>query len=177
MPNWKLVDQDTGAELAVGDERSTFRNERVKIDRLQEPGDEPGDAGRVYVRFGDGSKSSSLFPGVINAEFIDPDGGWLGTGESAYVRHKFKMPIGWRSKEITLNEAEDIIARSARNAGPIAIAKWERMKGQFDAGLFLWTFSSPTEDPRARFGMEGIALFRRDEFVTHVTLARSDSMY
>ena len=170
MPNWKLVDQDTRAELAVGDERATFRNERVKIDRLQEPGNEPGDAGRVYVRFADGSRSSSLFPGVVNAEFIDPDGGWLGTGESAYFRYKFKMPVAWRREEITLKEAEDIIARRGRNAGPEAIAKWERMKGQFDTGLSLWTFSTPMESWIARDGMDGIALFRRDEFVTHVTL-------
>jgi hypothetical protein len=29
----------------------------------------------VYVRFGDGSRSSGLFPGVINAEFVDSTGG------------------------------------------------------------------------------------------------------
>lgn len=78
MSNWKLVDQDTRSELAVGDERTTFRNEPVKIDSLQPP-DQPGSMGRVYVRFGDGSQSSGLFPGVINAEFIDS------TGERARV--------------------------------------------------------------------------------------------
>jgi len=170
MPNWKLVDQKTRAELAVGDERTTFRNERVRIDRLQEPGNEPGDAGRVYVRFADGSRSSSLFPGVVNAEFMDPDGGCMGTGESAYAGHKFKMPVAWRSREITLNEAEDIIARRGRNAGPEAIAKWERMKRHFDTESSLWTFSTPVESWIARDGMDGIALFRRDEFVMHVTL-------
>jgi hypothetical protein len=73
MPNWKLVDQDTSAELAIGDERTTFRNGPVKIDSLQPP-DQPGSTGRMYVRFGDGSKSSGLFPGVVNAEFVDRDG-------------------------------------------------------------------------------------------------------
>jgi hypothetical protein len=78
MSHWKLVDRDTRAELAVGDERTTFRNEPVKIDSLQPP-DQPGSMGRVYVRFGDGSKSSGLFPGVVNAEFVH------GTGERARV--------------------------------------------------------------------------------------------
>jgi hypothetical protein len=73
MSNWKLVGQDTRAELAIGDERTTFRNEPVKIDSLQPP-DQPGSMGRVYVRFGDGSKSSGLFPGVVNAEFVDSAG-------------------------------------------------------------------------------------------------------
>lgn len=78
MSNWKLVDQDTRAELTIGDERTTFRNEPVKIDSLLPP-DQAGSMGRVYVRFGDGSKSSGLFPGVINAEFVDS------TGERARV--------------------------------------------------------------------------------------------
>jgi hypothetical protein len=73
MPNWKLVDQLTRAELVVGDERTTFRNEPVKIDSLQPP-DQPGSTGRVYLRFADGSKSSGLFPGVIDAEFVDSAG-------------------------------------------------------------------------------------------------------
>ena len=73
MSNWKLVDQDTRAELAIGDERPTLRNGPVKIDRL-EPPDQPGSTGMVYVRFDDGSKSSGLFPGVLNAEFVDLDG-------------------------------------------------------------------------------------------------------
>jgi hypothetical protein len=73
MSYWKLIDQDTGAELAIGDERPTFRNELVRIDGLQPP-DQPGSMGRVFVRFGDGSRSSSLFPGVINAEFVEITG-------------------------------------------------------------------------------------------------------
>jgi len=81
MSNWKLVDQDTGAELAVGDERTTFRNERVKID-AQQPPDQPASMGTVCVRFGDGSRSSSLFPGVINAEFVET------TGEKARVEQE-----------------------------------------------------------------------------------------
>ena len=78
MSNWKLIDQDTRAELAIGDERTTSGNEPVTIDSL-EPPNQPGSTGRVHVRFDDGSKSSSLFPGIINAEFADS------TGERARV--------------------------------------------------------------------------------------------
>jgi hypothetical protein len=173
MPNWKLVDRDTRVELAIGDERTTFRNDPVRIDSLQAP-DEPGSTGRVYVRFGDGSKSSTLFPGVVNAEFIDIDGGRLGTGESAYSWREFKIPAAWRGHKITLDEAEDIIARHAGKAGAKydqAIAeKWKRMKRQIDPELSLWTFSTPSEDWIDRTGMLGIALFRHDEFLSHVTL-------
>jgi len=77
MANWKLVDQDTRDELAIGDERTTFRNEPVKIDSLRPP-DQPGSLGWVYVRFDDGSTSHGLFPGVVNA-FVDT------TGERARV--------------------------------------------------------------------------------------------
>jgi hypothetical protein len=73
MSNWKLIDQVTRAELAIGDERFTFRNEPVEIDSLQPP-DQPGSTGRVYVMFADGSKSSGLFPGVVDAEFVDSTG-------------------------------------------------------------------------------------------------------
>jgi len=73
MSNWKLVDQDTGTEIAVGDERTTFRNERVTIDSLQPP-DQPDSLGSVYVRFVDGSKSHGLFPGVVDAEFAETTG-------------------------------------------------------------------------------------------------------
>jgi hypothetical protein len=80
MSSWKLIDQDTGAELSIGDERTTFRNEAVRIDGLQPP-DQPGAMGLVYVRFGDGSRSSGLFPGVIDAEFIET------TGARAAIEH------------------------------------------------------------------------------------------
>jgi hypothetical protein len=49
--------------------------------------------------------------------------------------------------------------------------KWKRMKRQIDPELSLWTFSTPSEDWKARTGMLGIALFRHDEFLSHVTLA------
>jgi hypothetical protein len=173
MPNWKLVDRDTRAEITVGDERTTFRNDHVRIDSLQAP-DEPGSTGRVYVRFGDGSRSSALFPGVVNAEFIDLDGGRLGTGESAYSWREFKVPAAWREKKITLDEAEDLIARhagKARTKYDQAIAeKWKWMKRQIDPEVSLWTFSSPLEDWIDRTGMHGIALFRCDEFLSHVAL-------
>jgi hypothetical protein len=45
MSNWKLVDHVTVAELSIGDERMTYRNEPVKIESLQMP-DIPGSTGR-----------------------------------------------------------------------------------------------------------------------------------
>src|SRR4051812_22288073 len=93
MSNWKLVDQATRAELAVGDERTTFRNEPVKIDSLQPP-EQPGSTGRVYVRFSDGSKSSGLFPGVINAEFVDSAGNRARVEKEALTAQLFDAAFG-----------------------------------------------------------------------------------
>ena len=73
MSNWELVDRATGVEIAIGDERTTLRNERVTIDSLQPP-DQPDSLGRVYARFADGSKSHGLFPGVVDAEFVETMG-------------------------------------------------------------------------------------------------------
>lgn len=82
MSDWKLVDQDTGLNIAVGDGRTTFQNESVTIDRL-EPPDQPGSLGRVHVRFADGSTSHGLFPGVVNAEFVDVTGPRAGVERDA----------------------------------------------------------------------------------------------
>ena len=35
------------------------------------------------MRFGDGSESSGLFPGLVNAEFVDLDGGRYGVALDA----------------------------------------------------------------------------------------------
>jgi hypothetical protein len=72
MAKWKLVDQDTGADLNIGDERTTYRNDQVRIESLQPP-DRPGSTGKVYVGFGDDARSAGLFPGLVNAKFVDLD--------------------------------------------------------------------------------------------------------
>ena len=65
---WRLLDVETGAELKVGDERTTFRGEHVRITDLQPP-HKPESTGKVYVKYVGEETTGGYYPNVIGARF------------------------------------------------------------------------------------------------------------
>lgn len=65
---WRLLDAETGAELKEGDERVTFRGEKVRITSLQPP-HKPDSTGKVNVQFVGEETTGVYYPSVIGARF------------------------------------------------------------------------------------------------------------
>jgi len=65
----KLVNKTTGVEINVGDTVKTFRGESVTVTGMTVPHTEAS-TGRVYVKHSSGV-TSSFFPGVIDAKFVE----------------------------------------------------------------------------------------------------------
>lgn len=62
----KLIDSKTKKEVKIGEERTTFRGEKVKIAHVWQPGtSQGGRGGRIQTEEGD-----VFFPAVVDAEFV-----------------------------------------------------------------------------------------------------------
>lgn len=68
----KLIYDDTGEEVKVGDKALTFRGEEVKVTAVVKPS-HGGSTGRVRVKHLEFEKmyESEFFPGVIGAHWVD----------------------------------------------------------------------------------------------------------
>lgn len=64
----KLVYDETGKEVQVGDVAKTFRDEVVTVTGVEEPR-HSGSTGRVYVKFDGADRSREFFPSVIGAKW------------------------------------------------------------------------------------------------------------
>ncbi len=65
-----LVDDISGKQINVGDERGTFRGETVTITGWQRPLTDAS-TGRVYVTHADGT-TGAYYPSVVGALFVEP---------------------------------------------------------------------------------------------------------
>jgi len=68
---WKLIDDETGEPINLGDTVTTFRNERAELVWLDPP-HKPDASGRVIVRFeGDPEdRTQRFYCSVIGAHFV-----------------------------------------------------------------------------------------------------------
>lgn len=65
----RLVYEKSGIEVKVGDSVTLRNGEKVTVTDIQKP-HKPASTGRVYVSY-DGKNSTSYFPGVIDAKWIE----------------------------------------------------------------------------------------------------------
>jgi hypothetical protein len=66
----RLIDEATGAEIKVGDARTTFRGEAVVVTRITEP-HKYASEGKVGVRYGKDGWEQEFYAGVIGAKYVD----------------------------------------------------------------------------------------------------------
>ena len=73
----KLVYEDSGKEVMVGDKSVTFRDDAVEVMYITKP-HKPSSTGRVGVRFANELHTVEYYPGVIGATWIErEDQPWL----------------------------------------------------------------------------------------------------
>lgn len=65
----RLIYEDTGKDVKVGDLVQTFRGDEVVVEHIAKP-HSPASTGRVYVSRHDGSEAE-FFPSVIGAKWIE----------------------------------------------------------------------------------------------------------
>ena len=66
----RLIYKDTNNEVRVGDVVKTFRGDSVEVVTLEKPY-HSSSTGRVYVKHPGSEWTSSYFPSVIGAEWIE----------------------------------------------------------------------------------------------------------
>lgn len=67
----KLVNEETGAEIQIGDKVVCFRGEEYILQSFREP-HKPSSTGRVYVKPANGEgMSREFFPSVVGAKIIE----------------------------------------------------------------------------------------------------------
>lgn len=66
----RLIYEATGKEVIPGDKAKTFRGEKVEVVSIEKPR-HAGSTGRVNVEFEKGEPTTSFYPSVIGAKWIE----------------------------------------------------------------------------------------------------------